>query len=352
MKHRPLLVLFLSALFLFACSAPPASSTGSAKSLPLPPGAKTLTLAGGCFWGVEAYFERIPGVLDAVSGYANGQSDVASYETLKKTDHAEAVRITYDPQKVSAAELLIHFLRIIDPVSVNRQGNDTGRQYRTGIYYEEESLRLIAQDLLRETQKKYSQPLAVEVLPLKHFVRAEEDHQEYLARHPNGYCHINLNLAKEPVRVGGPYTKPQNLRERLSPQAFAVTQEGATERPGTSPLDQEFRPGIYVDVVTGEPLFSSDDKYDAGCGWPSFTRPILPKTLNRFQDLSLSMNRTEVRSSQSNAHLGHVFDDGPKDRGGKRYCINGAALTFIALEEMEAKGYGAWLPFVQNRPQK
>lgn len=312
---------------------------------------RTLYLAGGCFWGVEEYFQRINGVRDVVSGYANGTTDQPVYEKISQTGHAETVQITFDPAQVSVGELLAYYFRIIDPVSVNKQGNDVGTQYRTGIYYETADVEAIARQFLAEEAKKYDKPLAVELKPLSGFYPAEAYHQDYLRNNPLGYCHIDLSLADEPLTDVSRYTKPDQstLKQQLSQLAFDVTQNAATERPFTSELDKEFSPGIYVDIVTGQPLFSSDDKYDAGCGWPSFTKPITADTVKEEEDNSYGMNRVEVRSEAGDSHLGHVFEDGPISSGGLRYCINGAALRFIPLAEMEAAGYGEYLIFVQKR---
>ena len=183
--------------------------------------------------------------------------------------------------------------------------------------------------------------MAVELLPLKHFIPAEDYHQDYLKKNPNGYCHINVNQAASPVIDASAYHKPnrEELKESLSPEAYAVTQENGTERAFTSPLWNQFEPGIYVDVATGEPLFSSKDKFDSACGWPSFSRPISPEVANYKEDHSHNMDRIEVRSRVGDSHLGHVFPDGPSDRGGLRYCINGVATRFVPKADMAKEGY-------------
>ena len=225
-------------------------------------------LAGGCFWGVEEYFSRVSGVLDAVSGYANGRSETTCYELIGQTGHAETVQVTYDTNKVSLREILLHYFRIINPLSKNKQGNDMGTQYRTGVYYTDENDLPIIEQVFQEMTEQYGQPLAVELLPLKHFIPAEDYHQDYLKKNPNGYCHINVHQAASPVIDASAYHKPnqEELKVSLSPEAYAVTQENGTERAFTSPLWNHFEPGIYVDVVTGEPLFSSKDKFDSAYG--------------------------------------------------------------------------------------
>lgn len=320
---------------------------------------KTIYLAGGCFWGLEAYFQRIPGVVDAVSGYANGKTSKPSYEDVvrRNTGHAETVKVVYDSSKLSLDDILQYYFRVIDPTSLNKQGNDRGTQYRTGVYYTNPAEQAVIAAALTREQRKHSQPVVVENLPLKHFYEAEEYHQDYLIKNPNGYCHIDIRKAdeplpgkaqpvkKEPAKKGfdaASYRKPSDteLRRMLTPAQYNVTQKGGTEHAYSHAYDHLFAPGIYVDVVSGEPLFSSADKYNSGCGWPSFTRPIEKAAVTEHDDFSYNMRRTEVRSRAANSHLGHVFPDGPRDKGGLRYCINGASLRFIPLERMDAEGYG------------
>ena len=193
----------------------------------------TIYLAGGCFWGVEEYFSRVPGVLDAVSGYANGRSETTRYELIGQTGHAETVQVTYDASKVSLREILLHFFRIINPLSKNKQGNDVGSQYRTGVYYTDVNDLSTIEQVFQEMTEQYGQPLAVELFPLQHFIPAEDYHQDYLKKNPNGYCHINVNQAASPVIDASAYHKPnrEELKESLSPEAYAVTQENGTERP-------------------------------------------------------------------------------------------------------------------------
>ena len=311
---------------------------------------KDIYLAGGCFWGVEEYFARIDGVIDSVSGYANGSFDNPSYENVcNNSGHAETVHITYDSTKVSLDTLLKYYFRIIDPTSVNKQGNDRGVQYRTGIYYQNDEDKQIALNAIKEEQKKYSKPIVIEVEKLKRFDKAEEYHQDYLKKNPNGYCHINLNKASEAIIDEKKYQKPSDdvLKEKLSALEYQVTQEAATERAFTHDYYKNQEDGIYVDITTGEPLFSSKDKYDAGCGWPSFTKPIATEVVNYKKDSSHGMNRVEVKSRAGEAHLGHVFEDGPRDKGGLRYCINGASLRFIPYDKMDEEGYGEFKKYVK-----
>lgn len=303
---------------------------------------QVIYLAGGCFWGVEDYLSRVDGVLDAVSGYANGRGDTTSYELIAQTGHAETVKVTYDANRIKLKDLLLHYFRIIDPTSVNKQGNDRGSQYRTGIYYTDDKDLAVIDQVFQEKASAYDAPIVVEKEPLKNFVKAEAHHQDYLKKNPNGYCHINVNAASYPVIDASKYPKPtpKEIKKKLSRDEYRVTQLNETEKAFSNRYWDLFKPGIYVDVVTGEPLFSSADKFESGCGWPSFSRPISPDVVHYKQDKSFNMTRTEVRSRSANSHLGHVFTDGPKDKGGLRYCINSLSITFIPKAEMSEKGYG------------
>lgn len=306
---------------------------------------KVIYLAGGCFWGVENYFKKLPGVYETEVGYANGKTDDTSYENVASTDHAETVKVCYDKSIISLEEILLHYFRIIDPLSVNKQGNDIGRQYRTGVYYTDDSDSKIIDKIFYYEEELHG-PIAVEKSTLKNFIKAEDYHQDYLDKNPRGYCHIDISLSSKPL-FDKKYTMPSDdeLRDMLDNTAYNVMRKASTEAPGTSPLNDEFRTGIYVDKITGEPLFCSADKFDAGCGWPSFSKPITTEKLTEHVDTSHMMVRTEVVSKNSNSHLGHVFDDGPIEKGGLRYCINGAALRFIPYEKMDEEGYSDYKIF-------
>ena len=318
---------------------------------------REIYFAGGCFWGVEEYFSRIPGVQNVTVGYANGHTANPTYEQVcsGSTGHAEAVHVVYDAQRVSLKTLTEQFFKVIDPVSVNRQGNDKGSQYRTGIYYVQPADKPVLEAVMAAEQKKYAKPLAVELRPLEQYFLAEEYHQDYLKKNPGGYCHIGFeslqDLPKEPPVLVDPgkYAKPADavLRKTLTPQEYTITQQEGTERAFTGKYWDTKEPGIYVDITTGEPLFSSADKFDSGTGWPSFTKPIDVTVLQQHEDSSLGMQRTEVRSRVGEAHLGHVFTDGPKEKGGLRFCINSASLRFIPYADMEKEGYGALKPLVK-----
>ena len=306
-------------------------------------------LAGGCFWGLEEYFSRISGVLATSVGYANGQVETTNYQLLKETDHAETVQVIYDEKTVSLREILLYYFRVIDPLSVNQQGNDRGRQYRTGIYYKDEADLPAIYTVVREQERMLGRKIAVEVEKLRHYILAEDYHQDYLKKNPSGYCHIDVTDAEKPLIDAANYEKPSQevLKESLSEEAYRVTQEAATEAPFSNAYDQTFEEGIYVDITTGEPLFFAKDKFASGCGWPSFTQPISPDVATYKEDKSYNMVRTEVRSRTGDSHLGHVFTDGPKDKGGLRYCINSLSIRFIPKDQMEEKGYGYLLDYVE-----
>lgn len=305
-------------------------------------------LAGGCFWGVEAYMARVYGVYDVTSGYANGNTENPSYEDVTRRDsgHAETVHVQYDPDLVSLEKLLSHYFMIIDPTLLNQQGNDRGEQYRTGVYYENEADRAVIEEVMAGEAPKYDDPIVTEVEPLEHYYLAEEYHQDYLEKNPDGYCHVEFDTLEDqevPALIDpAKYPKPSDaeLKAKLTEAQYNVTQKNDTETAYSNEYWDNYEPGIYVDVATGEPLFSSRDKYDSKCGWPSFTKPIEPDVVTEHKDTSYNMVRIEVRSRAGDSHLGHVFNDGPKDRGGLRYCINSASILFIPQEEMEEKGYG------------
>lgn len=316
-------------------------------------------LAGGCFWGTEHFLKQIDGVTDTQTGYANGHGKNPSYQEVctDKTGFAEAVRVAYNPERLPLSLLLQLYFKSINPTSLNRQGNDVGTQYRTGIYYTNPDDLPIIQAEMAKVAKRYDRPLQVEVLPLKNFYDAEDYHQDYLDKNPTGYCHLPQALfdmarkANKKTDEKRTYAKPsdEELKSKLTPLQYDVTQNAATERPFANEYDHEFRPGIYVDVTTGEPLFLSTDKFDSGCGWPAFSKPIDNRLLNNLEDRSHGMLRTEVRSAKGNAHLGHVFNDGPKETGGLRYCINSASLRFVPKEDMEKQGYGKYLPMLEEK---
>lgn len=311
---------------------------------------KTIFLAGGCFWGTAHLFSLVPGVTETTAGYANSIIAEPTYQHVctGETKAAETVRVVYDENQVGLTNLLSLYFRSIDPVSVNRQGGDIGTQYRTGIYYVSPSDKEVIEAMLAMLQRRYSEPIAIEYGPLVNFYPAEDYHQDYLVKNPGGYCHVNPALFEEARNMGRLRDDKAELRARLTPLQWEVTQNGATERPYVNEYDNEFRPGIYVDITDGTPLFVSSRKYNSGCGWPAFTRPINDDTVTEHDDYSFGRHRIEVRAAKSGSHLGHVFPDGPAEDGGMRYCINSASLRFIPKEQMEAEGYGSYLNLIEE----
>lgn len=304
-------------------------------------------LAGGCFWGTEKYLSLIKGVKSTEVGYANGITETPTYETVCSgtTGHTETVQVDYDSNEISLSFLLELFYESINPISINRQGGDSGTQYRTGIYYIDSNDKEIIDLSIQNLQKHFDEPIAIDVKPLKNYVAAEEYHQKYLDKNPFGYCHIGKSTFEKAVKaIVNPMkyikTDDNELLKKLTDMQYSVTQNNATEPSFHNEFNQHFEDGIYVDIVTGEPLFSSKDKFDSGCGWPSFSVPIDPNVIKEKSDCSHGMTRTEVRSRAGDSHLGHVFEDGPSESGGLRYCMNSAALRFIPKNQMEKNGYG------------
>ena len=284
---------------------------------------KVIYLAGGCFWGIEAFISRLKGVNQTEVGYANGRDLAPTYEKVctGKTGHAETVKVTYNPQIITLEEILENFYMIINPYAKNRQGPDIGTQYRTGIYWQEDSQKEIVLNFLKEKQKESSRRIVVEAYPISSFYTAEAYHQKYLERNPQGYCHVDLNLIND-EEFG-----------HLTKEEYEITQLAMTEEPYSGKYDDFFEDGVYVDVVDGEILFSSEDKFDSRCGWPAFSKAISEDAITQNRDFSHGTTRIEVRSAKANSHLGHLFHDGPG--GTKRYCINSASLKFIPKDEVD-----------------
>ena len=312
-------------------------------------------LAGGCFWGLEKLMQSIPGVTDAVSGYANGTGEEdANYQTVVKgqTGFRETVKVTYDPEQVSLDALLLAYFYVIDPTVENRQGNDVGSQYQTGVYYEDDASREIV-ERVAALERRRREKFVVEIGPLVNFFPAEEYHQDYLDKNPNGYCHIpraEIDLFSRLRIDPGDYQKPaaEAIRDKLTDEQYRVTQENATESPFQNEFWNQFEKGIYVDIVTGEPLFSSTDKFESSCGWPAFSKPIEDPAVVELPDDSHGMHRTEVRSRAGDSHLGHVFTGDRESPNGVRYCINSAALRFIPYARLEAEDYGYLLSIFEE----
>jgi peptide methionine sulfoxide reductase msrA/msrB len=355
-------LVYIAAIFFVMVSATGQAAQQEAKKNMDQLNAKTriATVAGGCFWCVESDLEKAPGVLKVVSGYTGGSGKNPTYENYGKKGHVEAVQVFYDPSKITYETLLELFWRHIDPTDAGGQFGDRGTYYRSVIFYHDEEQKRIAEKSREALGKsgRFDKPVVTEILKFTKFYDAEEYHQDYYKKNPMRYQYYRHESGRDQFMEkvwkkdqcsvtppsGKGYVKPdeQTLRKKLTPLQYEVTQKEETEPPFENDYWNNKKEGIYVDVASGEPLFSSLDKYDSGTGWPSFTRPLEPGHVVEKQDNSLFMQRTEVKSRYGGSHLGHVFPDGLAPTG-LRYCMNSAAMRFIPKEDLEKEGYGRYL---------
>ncbi len=369
MKHRKRIILFTCAIvltLLLSFFSMNLFSNTTPNPNPFPQGEKGQTqkavFAGGCFWCMEGIFEAQDGVIESVSGYIGGTPETAHYTSVSSgtSEHREAVQVSYNPEKISYETLVELYWTQIDPTDPNGQFADKGFHYTTAIYYADETEKSLAEASKQALADsgKFEKPIVTSILPLTAFYPAESYHQDYYKKSSFRYNlykrgsgregFIEENWKDRIAELSQTTYSDEALKERLTPLQYQVTQEGVTERAFQNEYWDNKDAGIYVDIIDGTPLYSSLDKYDSGSGWPSFTRAIDEAMITMHEDNTLFSTRTELKSTSSEAHLGHIFPDGPKEAGGMRHCINSAALRFIPVSELEKQGYGEYLKLFES----
>jgi peptide methionine sulfoxide reductase msrA/msrB len=341
------LFLLLIGIFLFVVTITQTVANNDAAAMGQNKTAKA-TFAGGCFWCMEKPFEQVEGVLSVTSGYIGGNTTNPTYQNYGAGGHIEAVEIAYEPDKVSYDQLLDIFWRQIDPTDAGGQFVDRGKEYSTAIFYHSEEQKNLAEISKKNLADKkiFDKPIVTPIIPATVFYSAEGYHQDYYKKNPLRYKLYRFGSGRDQFLEKSWDKKNKKekmskseLKDKLTPLQYEVTQNDGTEPPFQNEYWNNTEPGIYVDIVSGEPLFSSTDKFKSGTGWPSFSKPIDSQNIVEKEDRKLFSVRTEVRSSDGDSHLGHVFDDGPQPTG-QRYCINSASMKFISAENLEKEGYG------------
>jgi peptide methionine sulfoxide reductase msrA/msrB len=358
----PMLMMSLIVSLLLACGSSPSGTAETTEAtseleekVVFSSDTQLATFAGGCFWCVEAPFEDLDGVISVVSGYAGGKEKNPTYGDVSsgKTSHRESVQITFDPQVISYSELVDIFWQTYDPTDVGGSFFDRGTQYESAVFYHNPEQKKVAEESKARLDKsgRFSKPVATPVIKYTNFYAAEDYHQDYYKKNPTEYYSYRTGSGRDAfIKKHWPELSEKKyqalskaeLKKSLTELQYEVTMEDATEFAFQNEYNGNKKSGIYVCIVSGAPLFSSADKYESGSGWPSFTKPIDARVIDKPIDKTLGMERVEVRSKIGKSHLGHVFYDGPTPTG-LRYCMNSASMKFIPKEEMEAKGYGDFI---------